>query len=40
MTRTTPTAGAGTDVRAWWPACPDHEPLVEHRPDRDLAVTA
>lgn len=18
--------GAGTDVRAWWPACPDHEP--------------
>jgi hypothetical protein len=27
------THGAGTDVRAWWPACRDHEPGDPNLPD-------
>lgn len=27
--------GAGTDVRAWWPACPDHEPETTASPTEE-----
>jgi len=28
-------AGPGTDVRAWWPACPDHEPETTAPPTEE-----